>query len=214
MRHGESTANVKHIMITDLNVDGIEYGLTEKGRKQCKESGDKLKCWMEECGFTMDNTYIYYSDFQRAKESAMIVFECIFGSDSKNTEYFDSHFIASKSLRARNYGDLNGLSGMNMIQKFGEVSKYDKINPNHTKFNVESFNNALKRTKQFVVDMEQTTIDNYNNQEKKLIIMVSHAMASQALQTWFQNNNNTLPNPMQNGEYRDLSLLSKTVSKL
>ena len=210
MRHGESTANVKHIMITDPSVDGIEYGLTEKGRKQCKESGDKLRKWMIDNGFTMSNTFIYYSDFQRAKETASIVFDSIFDETGYKPNY-KSHFISSKLLRARNYGDLNGLSGMDIIPKFAEVTKYDKIDPNHNKYNVESFNNALNRTKQFVINMEEKAMQ--NNENRKLIIMVSHAMASQALQTWFHNNNK-VPEPMSNGEFRDLSRLIQNASKL
>lgn len=227
MRHGESTANVKHIMITDPKVDGEEYGLTEKGRKQCIESGHKLKKLMDNLGFDSGNTYIYYSDFERTRQTASIVYNIMlypddeYDWDKESIDFWRNHHeyhcVPSKLLRARNYGDLNGLSGLDIMSKFAEITKYDKIDPNHNKYNVESFNNALDRTKQFVINMEEKGIK--NNESKKLIIMVSHAMASQALQTWFQNKNNNndknkVPQPMQNGEFRDLSLLTKTVSKL
>eukprot|EP01084_Bolivina_argentea_P248861 416376_1 len=110
MRHGESTTNVSHLMITDSKVDGIEHGLTDNGKNQCKLSAKNIKTLIDKYGYSLDDVYIYYSDFQRAKESALIVFEHLFGVKNNDINY-KKHFIPSKLLRARNYGDLNGKKG-------------------------------------------------------------------------------------------------------
>lgn len=171
-------------------------------------------------GFDRYNTYIYYSDFQRTKESALEITDDIFewktwsGDKESIDEYFNHlhfHCLPSKLLRARNYGELNGLYGKDMISKFEEITKHDQIDPNHTKYNVESFNDAVNRTKQFVINMENQGRE--NKDKKRLIIMVTHAMAAQALQTWFQNNHK-IPEPMKNGEFRFLHCHRNIISKL
>ena len=211
MRHGESTTNVNHVMITDPKIDGPQYGLTDLGKKQCEASGAVMRAYIQKSGYSLDDIFIHYSDFERTKQSALIVFNCVFGENAKDSKYARLHFKPSKALRARNYGDLNGLSGTKMMQKFVEISNMDKINPNHATYNVESFNDSMNRIKQFVIHMEEEAIK--NNEKKKLIIIVSHAMSSQTLQSWFQIND-TIPVPMENGEFRDLSALIKTRAKL
>ena len=212
MRHGESAANVNHVMITDPKIDGPQYGLTDLGKKQCEASGGIMRAYIQKSGYSLDDIFIHYSDFERTKQSALIVFKSVFGENAMNSKYAHLHFQPSKALRARNYGDLNGSSGTKMMKNFVKISNMDKINPNHTLYNVESFNDSLNRIKQFVIKLEEEAIK--NNDKKKLIIIVSHAMSSQTLQSWFQGNA-TIPVPMENGEFRDLSaLLINTKAKL
>ena len=66
MRHGQSLANLKHLVISSPDNGVKHYGLSALGKKQALESISKNK--------DLDkNTIIYSSDFKRAIETAEIV---------------------------------------------------------------------------------------------------------------------------------------------
>lgn len=66
MRHGQSLANLKHLVISSPDNGVKYYGLSAIGKKQTLESISKNKDLNK-------NTIIYSSDFKRAKETAEIV---------------------------------------------------------------------------------------------------------------------------------------------
>ena len=66
MRHGQSLANLKHLVISDPKNGVKHYGLSALGKKQVLDSISANK--------DLDkDTIIYSSDFKRARESAEIV---------------------------------------------------------------------------------------------------------------------------------------------
>jgi len=88
MRHGQSKANVKHIIISDPKNGVKHYGLSALGKQQAKDSIKANK--------DLDkNTIIYSSDFKRARDTAEIV-----------SNYLKSKKpILRKELRERFLGD-------------------------------------------------------------------------------------------------------------
>jgi len=66
MRHGQSLANIKHLVISSPDNGVKRFGLSALGKKQALNSISKNK--------DLDkNTIIYSSDFKRARETAEIV---------------------------------------------------------------------------------------------------------------------------------------------
>ncbi|MCK5026928.1 MAG: class I tRNA ligase family protein, partial [Candidatus Pacebacteria bacterium] len=88
MRHGQSEANVKKYVDNDPSDNG---GLTNDGKKQVKETAEKLK--------KEKFDIIIASDFVRTKETAEISAEVI-GFDKKDITY-------DKRIREVNTGDFN-----------------------------------------------------------------------------------------------------------
>ncbi len=65
MRHGESLANTKHLIVSDPAVGTVKYGLTAAGERQVRSAA---------AAFPGDaDTVIYASDFLRARETAEIL---------------------------------------------------------------------------------------------------------------------------------------------
>lgn len=157
LRHGQSKANTKNLIISDPKTGTKSYGLTEKGKKQVKESIQKNKQLNK-------NTIIYTSDFKRARQTAQIAKQMLKAQKIHMT----------RLLRERHFGNYENTHNKN----YNKVWQHDKKDPNHTNENVESTNNVLKRTTRLIKRLEKT----YKN---KNILLVAHGDSLQILQTGF-----------------------------
>ncbi len=157
LRHGESQANIQKIVLSDPRNGVPNFGLTEKGKQQVRDSVSTNK-------YLDKNIIIYSSDFLRAKETAEI---------AKKILHTDKiHF--TELLRERFFGDFEKTSNEN----YELVWKHDKEDPNHEFKNVESVASVLARTTGLILDLEKK----FHN---KKILLVSHGDSLQILQTGF-----------------------------
>lgn len=158
MRHGHSIANLQGIIVSHPENGRDQFGLSELGRTQVKES-------LQQCDFFDASTIIVSSDFSRARESAEIactLLGCVAAIS------FDSR------LRERSFGELELTSDSGYENVWGE----DAVNPDSNHRGVESVNEVMSRVTSVVTEYE----DQYS---KATILLVSHGDALQILQTAF-----------------------------
>ncbi|MGH3164505.1 MAG: histidine phosphatase family protein [Trebonia sp.] len=158
MRHGQSMANVRGVIVSDP-ASGLrdEYGLSPLGRKQvlvsAKESG------------LPPSTLIFSSDFSRAAQTAEIVGECLGAGE----------VVLAKELRERFFGAWEGTSSGN----YAQVWAADADDPDHRRNGVEPASAVLDRATAFVAGLEAEF-------EDRDILLVSHGDTLQILQAGFQ----------------------------
>ncbi len=182
LRHGESKANVIGIILSNPREGTIDFGLSDKGKEQVKESVSMNK--ILDC-----DTIIYSSDFLRAKETAEIAKEAL------GVKTINLH----TSLRERNFGNWERTSNDN----YQRVWDNDKINPDHKINNVESTKEVLKRTTELISELEKEF-------KNKKILLVSHGDALQILQTGFLKTSPSRHREVQHlntAEIRELKLI-------
>lgn len=160
LRHGESKTNVLGIILSEPQSGTTEFGLSDKGREQVRES---VKESFEK-GVLDKDTIIVSSDFARARETAKIAKKVL---DAEMV-------IISKDLRERNFGNFERTENSN----YQKVWDDDKLNPDHKINNVESANEVQKRVTSLILNLE-------GDFEGKKILLVSHGDALQILQTGF-----------------------------
>jgi broad specificity phosphatase PhoE len=154
MRHGQSMANVRGIIVSDP-ASGVraEYGLSPDGREQVLAAA-------KECGLPVA-TLIFSSDFSRAAQTAEIVRECLGAQDVQLTE----------ALRERYFGDWEGTSSEN----YARVWAADAEDPGHRLNGVEPASAVLDRVTAFVAGLDARYRD-------RGILLVSHGDTLQILQ--------------------------------
>ncbi|MEK7061810.1 MAG: histidine phosphatase family protein [Patescibacteria group bacterium] len=158
IRHGESKANVAHILLSHPKEGTVSYGLSLKGEKQVKVSISKNKR-----NKVLDSdVLIYSSDFLRAKETAEIA-KKILGVKKINFH---------KNLRERYFGKYDKTS----LDNIKIAWTHDEKNPNHKHKGVESPNKVLKRTLALITQLEK-------KYRGKKILLVSHGDVLQILHT-------------------------------
>lgn len=158
MRHGESKANLKEVIISHPESGKhIDYALSKHGRVQVKESAAT--------SHLSDKTVIISSDFSRAIETAEIVQKVLGTSELRTTEL----------LRERYFGNWEKTHNSN----YPIVWKHDESDADHTTDNVESPNSVQERATRLIIDLE-------NNYTDRDILLVSHGDILQILQTGFQ----------------------------
>ncbi len=158
LRHGESKVNIAKIILSDPTNGVPDYGLTDKGKKQVRNSVSKNN-------ILDGDTIIYSSDFKRAKETAEITKEIL------KTE--EIHL--TKLLHERFFGNFEKTTNKN----YDVVWAHDAKDPNHQFENVESVNNVLDRTTKLILNLEK-------KYENKKILLVAHGDSLQILQTGFE----------------------------
>ena len=180
MRHGQSLANLEQIIVSHPQ-NGIDnYGLSEQGVMQVKNS-------VQSDSRLDSNLLIVSSDFKRARESAEIAHEllgCI------QPLQFDER------LRERNFGDLELTSDSAYPLVWGQ----DKIDADNLEKGVESPNQVMQRVSALVCDYEA-------NHSSLTILLVSHGDALQILQTAFSKQDaskHRQQQHLQTAEIRDL----------
>jgi broad specificity phosphatase PhoE len=177
MRHGQSTGNVKHIIVSDPKNGVPHYGLSALGKQQARDSIKANK--------DLDkNTIIYSSDFKRARETAEIVREHIKAKS----------IILSKNLRERHFGELEKKDYTGFYLKVWECDFAGKPFKN-----IESVYSIANRFKELLKDLETK----YND---KKILLVAHGDIVSVGLTVFNNKDpkfhNKLYSMLNNAEIR------------
>lgn len=186
VRHGESEANVLHLISSDPTI-GVEcHGLTSNGRKQVEENSTNF---IENHSSTRD-FLIVSSDFRRARETAEILFSQL--SNCSSIIEFD------RRLRERFFGIFDGKSDENYSSIW---SNDENDSEKNDKNQIESVENVRKRTWNLIVELEE-------KYRGKTIFLVSHGDALQILQTKFErwsnaNRHRHLPH-LERAEFRRL----------
>ena len=160
MRHGQSEANVSNIIASDPSIGCHQYGLTETGRQQVRDS------IQNQSALNNDDIFIISSDFLRAKQTAEITHNLL------NTQHPIEYNI---SLRERFFGELNGQND----KPYQDVWNLDKHNADHKEFGAESANQVVTRVAALINQLEAKHTD-------KCFLLVAHGDVLQLLQTWFQ----------------------------
>ena len=157
MRHGQSKANVKNIIVSCIDNDSPDtFGLTDLGRQQALQAATGS-------GLPSD-TVICSSDFARASQTAWIVAAALSASA----------VTVTPALRERCFGDWEGRAADN----YAVVWAADKANPDHADGHVEPASAVLSRATAFIITLERR----YSDRD---ILLVSHGDTLQILQTGF-----------------------------
>jgi len=160
LRHGESMPNVLGIILSDPKSGTIDFGLSDKGKEQARQSVVSAL----ERDILDEFTAVYSSDFKRARETAEIARGVL------NT----LPVIYTEKLRERYFGEWERTSHVN----YANVWRDDKVNPSHTNYSVESADHVQDRTTRLILQLERQYYD-------RKILLVSHGDALQILQTGF-----------------------------
>jgi probable phosphoglycerate mutase len=187
VRHGESEANVAHLISSNPELGTKIHGLSPNGRNQVSEN---TKLFLE--NHPEENSFVIISsDFRRAYETAEILATNL---PNKLKIQIDQR------LRERFFGIYDNTSDEN----YHLIWKTDEENPmKNVDDQVETVESVRKRTTELIRELEET----YDNQ---LIFLISHGDALQILQTAFER----LPNANQQrhlkhierAEFRELIL--------
>jgi len=182
LRHGESIANQKGLIVSSPENGIKDYGLSGTGRKQITvsvKSNNKMS----------KKTRIISSDFLRAFETAEIVHQLLDSKDEIQT---------SKHLRERFFGD-HELHNNTFYQN---VWDGDEQNSSLTENNVESADAVMDRTTSLITTLEKDF-------KEETFLLVSHGDALQILQTAFNKKpasvHRSLPH-LETAEIRELIL--------
>ncbi len=182
LRHGESIANQKGIIVSSPENGIKDYGLSETGRKQINNSvtaNNKIN----------KRTKIISSDFLRAFESAQIAHQLL---------HSESDIQSSKQLRERFFGDYE-LKDNTFYQSVWDDDQQDS---SHTINNVESADAVMERTTSLIASLEK-------DYKAEIFLVVSHGDALQILQAAFNKSSasvhRSLPH-LDTAEIRELLL--------
>ncbi|MEB8434065.1 histidine phosphatase family protein [Cocleimonas sp. KMM 6892] len=158
LRHGESVANQKDLIVSSPENGIKDYGLSETGQKQIRDSIEAFN--------TLNNkTRIISSDFLRTAESAQIARQLL---------QAEREIQFSPLLRERFFGD-HELKDNSFYQNVWDMDLQDSAHNNN---NVESTDAVLERTTSFIATLE-------TNFKDEVFLLVSHGDALQILQTAF-----------------------------
>lgn len=166
MRHGESEANLMHLISSDPTVATQSHGLTDTGFQQAQSSARQ---WADQnSSSSASNTakrpvIVISSDFKRAAQTAETLATAC-----------DTTVIYTPILRERNFGSWNGTSDEN----YKLVWKLDAEDAYHTENEVESVVSVVDRVTRFILQLEKK----YNNAN---IVLVAHGDVLQITQTAF-----------------------------
>lgn len=185
MRHGQSEANSRGIIVSDPAHALGDYGLTETGRAQVADSLRRTPLLGADC-------IVLSSDFRRARETAELAhvwLECAAAIE------FDPR------LRERGFGTHE----LQRDDAYHDVWRGDELDAGHQANGVESANQVMTRVTALILDCEQRFCD-------ASLLLVSHGDVLQILQTAFAGadarSHRSLEH-LQTAEIRQLQLLAK-----
>lgn len=181
LRHGESEANVAGLIVAGEQAR-VEYGLTEKGKKQVADAVTQAK----EQGLLNNQTIILTSPLKRAYETAVEAANAL-GVPVEN-------ILTEERLRERSFGTFEGQSH----DAYKEIIWPADILQKEHEHGVESTQDVRVRLLELVEELE-------SKYEGENILFVSHGDTLQILETWFENlpssHHRSLPH-LQNAEIR------------
>eukprot|EP01084_Bolivina_argentea_P288938 496031_1 len=171
IRHAQSTANKAGIVISDPEIGCVKYGLTELGIDQAIGAGEYIKTKLlskinnsnghNGAAFTVDDIYIYHSDFKRTTETAYYIAKSL-KLDLSQTVF------PCKLLRERDMGKLEKKPYQQILDD--QIWERDAQNIYHNHKGVQSIYDISIKFKKFISNIENDK--QYKN--RKLIIIVSH----------------------------------------
>jgi broad specificity phosphatase PhoE len=167
VRHGESEANIAHLISSNPQIGSTSHGLSPNGRSQVVEN---TKLFLQHN--PSNNSYVIMSsDFSRARETADIL-----ASNLSNSNTDKIIVQLDKRLRERFFGIYDHTSDEN----YNIIWKNDEENPlKNLNDQVETVESVRERTTALIKELE----DKYENQT---IFLVSHGDSLQILQTAFE----------------------------
>ncbi len=160
LRHGQSSANVAGLIISDPAIGTKDYGLTKAGRRQVTES-------LSQQTMLDSRTLIYSSDFLRTVHTATIASSEI----GTSTE-----IVHTALLRERNFGDWEASASDN----YQKVWQHDYLDASHTHEQVESVHSVAARATSLIETLEA----NYSGE---VFLLVSHGDTLQILECVFRD---------------------------
>ena len=170
MRHAESEYNARDLINQDSK---INVHITEKGKKQALESGEKL----EDRGFDI----IFVSEFLRTQETARIV-KGERDIEIKIDNRINEIKLGFEGENSENYRKVRGESGekINLFKVSRELENYHDV-----KLRIEKFVNWLK------------------NQRYGNILIVTHEICCQCVRSIFEGTSEEIAfsSPVGNCEY-------------
>jgi len=181
IRHGESFANRKGLIVSDPANALRDFGLTAKGAEQVMQAA--LKTRLDE------NTLIISSDFLRARETAEIFHGIICASDA---------IVLEARLRERDFGNWE----LQDHENYKAVWRADLHSPNDRVNGVESVTSVLNRGMALVSELER-------EHSEKNILLVGHGDVLQillAFQKGVEPRYHRTFAPIQNAELRSLPI--------
>ena len=158
MRHGESLANRRGLIVSHPENALLSYGLTAKGAEQVMEAALSTRLGID--------TVIVTSDYKRAIDTAEIVHSVLGCTED---------LIVEPMLRERNFGQLELTEHSN----YEQVWKHDAAKPEVRHNEVELIDEVLQRGVQSILKLEQA----YRGRK---ILMVGHGDVMQILLSHFQ----------------------------
>jgi len=201
LRHGQSLANVAHIISSDPNISTVQHGLSDLGRQQVLLSAQTFCEQLNQKHQNIKPIVIVSSDFLRAKETAEIYAHVLKTNApihplmtlSKNPE--NESVTLDMRLRERFFGDWNGESD----KHYTDVWSQDERDSSHTCWNVESVDCVMERTTSLILELDQklshimNDISSSRSADSHVqkgtgckCILVAHGDVLQILQTAFQ----------------------------
>lgn len=181
LRHGQSEANMQHIIASDPATAVQHFGLTATGRAQVNDTFLAPQPLNR-------HTRIFSSDFKRARETALLAAESL---DCSSDVAIDTR------LRERYFGDFEAKTA----DQYKTVWQADQKDPQHTLYNVESVAAVATRMCDMVV-----TVDAEFSGES--ILVVSHGDPLQILECCFRGRDvaeHRELDPLNTAELRTLS---------
>lgn len=157
MRHGQSKANLRGIIVSRVETDaGGDYGLTERGREQVRAAARGY--WLPA------GTLIFSSDFARAAQTAEIM-----------RAHLGAPGVAvATALRERGFGSWEG-SG---TENYQAAWAADEAGTGHAADGAELAESVLCRVSAFIAELER-------EHSGRDILLVSHGDTLQILQAGF-----------------------------
>jgi probable phosphoglycerate mutase len=134
LRHGQSVANVKRLIVSSFAAATESYGLTPTGREQVRRSVTEART----AGKLPRAIHVISSPLLRARESAVIA-----------AEVFDVHVRVDPRLAERGFGELELKSDDN----YEQVWAADREDPSHVKWGVESTASILGRVSELLHEL-------------------------------------------------------------
>lgn len=183
LRHGQSLANVAHIISSDPRISTTQHGLSDVGKEQARKAGEAFAAEYraasdvdEYCGVA-----VYSSDFTRARETAALFAEEL---TRAAIPLRAGAVVLTEILRERYFGALNGGSDA----RYREVWEEDAKDPDHRAFDVEPANAVLERTTKLVADLDGTLRAPAGGEDSGAasrwkVVLVAHGDVLQIMQT-------------------------------
>lgn len=181
-RHGQSEANIGHVIVSKKEHGLTHAGLTSYGKEQVRAAARTFSP-------VIADIILVTSPFRRCTETASLIAQEL---------AFSGDIFVSDALRERDFGELEGTHSDN----YQRVYEYDQQKAEHTAFSVETTGQVLARTRGLLKNLELRYTD-------KTIVLATHADVGEILQTSFvglpPHLHRQLPK-LHNAEYRELHI--------